>query len=370
MRELSNHERLCLWLNSVIGPDAVLYEQLTAKYPNMEELFSLAKQRTVSAFSQWGPTFASRLCNAAQEDRIDESIRFLEKNRLDFIPITNAGYPELLKEIHHPPAALYVKGRLESAYPLTIAMIGMRKNTAYGEAVSRHFGYELAQAGVTVVSGMALGIDSFASAGALRCTEAKNPTIAVLGSGIDVIYPSSNARLYDEIAERGAIVSEFLPGTKPLRGNFPIRNRVISGLSRGVIVVEAAGRSGTTITVNHALDQNRDVFAIPGRITDESSVGPNGLIQRGEAKPVFCVQDILVEYGMASSVQQNPAEEIDVSGMNDVQRRIVEQLRSGEKSADELCEILSLAAADVNSALTSLRFSGIIKQLPGRVFGL
>ena len=144
---------------------------------------------------------------------------------------------------------------------------------------------------------------------------------------------------------------------------------MISGLSRGVVIVEAAGRSGTTITANHALDQNRDVFAVPGRITDETSLGPNGMIQRGEAKPVFCVQDILLEYGMAVKTQK-PAQAVDLTGLTEEQTRIVEQLRTGEKSADELCENLSLPAAEVNSALTSLRFSGIIKQLPGRVFGL
>lgn len=369
MRELTREERLFLWLNGVIGPDAPLFGQVFARYPDVEELFSLARRRTISAFKQWGPTFANRLCDSANEEFIEERVRFLEKNDVDFIPIVSVRYPELLKEIHHPPMALYVKGRLEAAYPLTIGIVGMRRCTPYGEAVARHFGFELAENGVTVVSGMAAGIDSFAALGALRCANAKNPTIAVLGSGIDVIYPSSNARLYDEIAERGAVISEFLPGTKPFRGNFPVRNRVISGLSRGVVIVEAAGRSGTTITANHALDQNRDVFAVPGRIMDETSLGPNGMIQRGEAKPAFCVQDILFEYGMAAK-SPKPAERPDLTGLTDVQARIVKQLETGEKSADELCENLSLPVAEVNSALTSLRFLGIIKQLPGRVFGL
>ena len=369
MRELTREDRLFLWLSGVIGPDAPLFGQVSARYPVVEELFALDSRRTLSAFVQWGPTFANRLCDSAHEDFMEERVRFLEKNNVDFIPIASVRYPDLLKEIHHPPMALYVKGRLEAVYPLTIGIVGMRRCTSYGEAVARHFGFELAESGATVISGMAAGIDCFAALGALRCADAKNPTIAVLGSGIDVVYPSSNARLYDEIAERGAVISEFLPGTKPFRGNFPIRNRVISGLSRGVVIVEAAGRSGTTITANHALDQNRDVFAVPGRIMDESSVGPNGMIQRGEAKPVFCVQDILCEYGMAVK-SQKPAEELDLSGLTDIQTRIVEQLKTGEKSADELCESLSLSAADVNAALTSLRFSGIIKQLPGRVFGL
>ncbi len=369
MRDFSREETLWLWLNSVTGPHVLLFEQILSKYPDITELYELAGKRTLSAFAQWGQTFAARLCDAANEKNIEERVRWLSDNGVDILPLFSERYPALLKEIQHPPALLYVKGRLEANPKLTIAIVGMRKSTPYGEAVAAHLGFELAQSGATVVSGMAAGIDGCAAVGALRCEASNCPTVAVLGSGIDVIYPSANARLYYQIIERGAIVSEFLPGTKPHRENFPIRNRVISGLSRGVVVVEAASRSGTTITANHALDQNRDVFAVPGRITDESSVGPNGMIQRGEAKPIFCAADVLCEYGMASGVIK-PAEPPDCAGLTPLQRQIVGQLRTGEKSADELCENLSLSIAEVNSTLTSLQFSGIIKQLPGRVFGL
>ncbi len=369
MDNLSHKDQLWLWLNGVTGHHVLLFEQLLEAYNEVEEIYSLAQKRKLSAFLKWGQAFAERICTAANEAQIESQINWLKANKTDIIPLYSKMYPELLKEINRPPSLLYIKGKLCSSPKLPIAIIGMRKSSQYGEAVAMHLGGELTKSGATIISGMARGIDSLAAKGALSVEDAEFPTVAVLGCGVDIIYPSSNARLYYEIIERGAIVSEFLPGTRPLREHFPIRNRIISGLSRGVVVVEAASRSGTTITANHALDQNRDVFAVPGRITDETSAGPNLMIQQGEAKPIFCAADILCEYGLTASPSK-PATRPDTTGLSQAQRFVVEQLMSGEKSADELCENLSLPIAEVNSTLTSLQFSGIIKQLPGRVFGL
>lgn len=362
-------DRLWLWLHMATGHNALLFEQVHATYPNLEEAFQLAKAGDKAAFAKWSAAFYTRLRDVTNDTLLDEKQAWLEKNGISLLPDCNQAYPALLKETSHPPPVLYLKGSMKAAPKLPIAIIGMRRNTQYGESVARHLAKELVHSGATVVSGMALGIDSHAAQGALSVEEAKLPTIAVLGCGVDVIYPTANARLYYEIIERGAVVSEFLPGTKPLREHFPIRNRVISGLSRGVVVVEAAARSGTTITANHALEQGRDVFAVPGRITDEASFGPNGMIQRGEAKPVFCAADILCEYGL-SPAKHKPIAEVDTSSLAPVEASIVQELQRGEYSADELCENLSLPIALVNSCLTSLQFSGIIKQLPGRVFGL
>ncbi len=369
MRTYTREEQLCLWLHHATGAHALLFSQLMARYRTPLAVYELAQKGATSAFTQWGQAFAGKLCAMAKEEEVERHILWLKENKTEIVSLFSEQYPALLKEIRQPPAILYVRGQLPEEIPLPVAMVGMRKHTAYGEAVALHFGQELVKHGATVVSGMAAGIDSAAHVGALRCQEAEFPTLAVLGSGIDVIYPSNNARLYYEIIERGAVVSEFLPGTKPNRENFPIRNRVISGLCRGVVVVEAASRSGTTITANYALDQNRDLFAVPGRITDESSVGPNGLIQRGEAKPVFCAMDILCEYGVTGEAPK-PVETPDITGLTETQLQVVDLLRKGEKSADEICELLSMSVSEVNSTLTSLQFSGIIKQLPGRVFGL
>ncbi len=369
MRTYTREEQLCLWLHHATGAHALLFSRLLARYQSPAAVYELAHKGSVSAFTQWGQAFAQKLCALANEEEIERHILWLKENKTEIVSLFSEQYPALLKEIRHPPAVLFIRGRLPNELFLPIAIVGMRRHTAYGEAVALHFGEELAKHNATVVSGMAAGIDGAAHIGALRCADAELPTIAVLGSGIDVIYPSTNARLYYEIIERGAVVSEFLPGTKPNRENFPIRNRIISGLSRGVVVVEAASRSGTTITANYALDQNRDLFAVPGRITDDSSVGPNGMIQRGEAKPVFCTMDILCEYGIATETPK-PAEKPDFSGLTAKERQVVDLLLRGEKSADEICELLSMSASEVNSTLTSLQFSGIIKQLPGRVFAL
>lgn len=369
MDNLSRKDQLWLWLNGVIGHHVLLFEQLLSTYNEVEEIYMLAQKRKISMFLRWGEAFAEHICAAANETQIECQINWLKTNTTSILPLYSSKYPELLKEINHPPSLLYVKGKLDASPKLPIAIIGMRKSTPYGEAIALHLGAELTKSGATIVSGLARGIDSLAAKGALSVEAALFPTVAVLGCGIDIIYPSSNARLYYEIIERGAVVSEFLPGTRPYRENFPIRNRVISGLSRGVVIVEAASRSGTTITANHALDQNRDVFAVPGRITDESSAGPNLMIQQGEAKPIFCAADILCEYGL-TACPAKPSARPDLTGLTQAQRLVVEQLTSGEKSADELCENLSLPIAEVNSTLTSLQFSGIIKQLPGRVFGL
>ncbi|MDR1619906.1 MAG: DNA-processing protein DprA [Clostridiales bacterium] len=366
MKTYTPLERSYIWLHNAARNRTQLFEQVYALIPDLNKAFALAKARRLPPLPSGGEEALKRLYDAASEAYIDETITWLEKNQAHIIIRESEEYPPLLKEIKHAPPLVYVKGKLNPGMRLPIAMVGMRKSTQYGEKVTRHLAGELARSGATIISGMALGIDSHAAWGAL---EAEGGTVAVLGSGIDVIYPGENAGLYYKIAESGAVISEFLPGTKPLRANFPQRNRVISGLSLGVVVVEAAERSGTTITANYALEQNRDVFAVPGRITDKSSVGPNGMIQRGEAKPVYCAADILCEYG-ACPAPVRPMADIDLSALSPFEGCIVQELKKGERNADELCEILSAPVQQVNSCLTSLQFSGIIKQLPGRVFGL
>lgn len=368
-KEYSQWQKLYYWLHLASAPSVSLFGRFIAAFPNIEEAFVLARAGELSAFKKFNPVFASKLAEYANESYIDDKLGWLEKNEISLIFKEDDEYPSLLREIHLPPPVIYVKGKLESEPRLPIAVIGTRRNTNYGETMARHFSTELVKSGCVIVSGMALGIDSFAAESALGIGADYPSTIAVLGCGVDVIYPSSNARLYYRIIESGVVISEFLPGTKPFKENFPIRNRIISGLSRGILIIEAAARSGTSITANYALEQGRDVFVIPGRITDEASAGTNAMIQKGEAKPVFCVEDILSEYGMCPK-EINTELELDFGALTEHERSIMEQLSNGAKSADEICEILALPASIVNSSLTSLQFSGIIKQLPGRMFGL
>ncbi len=370
MREFTKEECLWLWLNSVTGHHVKLFHRIYAQFDSMEELYRLAGKGGLPALEGVDDKVIEKLKASANERYIAQYVSWLRKREIDVAIATDESrYPALLNEIQSPPTVLFIKGRLDPEPELPIAMVGMRNNSIYGERMARRLGMELCQCGATIVSGMADGIDRFSALGALSVVDSANPTVAVLGCGVDVIYPSGNDALYHSIVERGAVVSEFLPKTRPHKGNFPIRNRIISGLSLGTVIVEGGSRSGASITANYALEQNRDVFAVPGEIDRETSACPNRLIRQNWAKPVFHVNDILEEYDRHMVTPEEGAA-LDQSRWPEVNRRIYEALKRGPMSADELCEMLSLPAAQVNSALTSMEFSGIMKQLPGRVYSI
>jgi len=203
----------------------------------------------------------------------------MEKNHIDIISIQDEEYPKLLKEIYDPPICLYIKGNKEVLNNNSIAIIGCREASNYGLSVANRFAYNLSKQNINIISGLARGIDSEAHLGAVK---ANQKTIAVLGNGLDSIYPKENIKLVQNILNSGgAIISEYPLGTKPKKENFPARNRIISGMSKGVLVVEAKEKSGTLITVDFALEQGRDVFVIPGNINSINSVGTNDLIKQG-----------------------------------------------------------------------------------------
>ncbi len=378
MREPTQEERLWLWLHSVTGIYARTFYQLIAPFESVQEVFELAAKGVNSAFEHVGDELKSQLMKTANQRYIDRYCNWLNKHEVDVCIANSDRYPALLKEIYDAPPVLFVKGRLNPEPKLPIAMVGSRKCTEYGKTVAKHFAYELACRGVTIVSGMAYGVDKWASVGALECPDAQDPTIVVLGCGIDRIYPKANEKLYYDAIERGAVITEFRPGTPPEGRHFPIRNRIISGLARGTVVVEAAAKSGASITANQALEQGREVFAVPGRITDFMSVGTNQMIKEGMAKPVFTIHDILEEfpdvydYEAETASKEAPSVKIPkpVGGNQEIQQAIIDQLCQGEKSFDELCENLNYSPAEINSALTQMCFSGIMKQLPGRIYDL
>lgn len=215
----------------------------------------------------------------------------LDINKIKTIRLGDENYPEKLKHIYSKPNVIYILGDEKLLNSDSIAIIGCRNCTDYGAKSAYKFGYELAKKGICVISGFAKGIDSFAHRGAIK---AKGRTIAVLGCGLDVIYPEENLQLYKDILKNGGtIISEYPIGTKPEKNNFPARNRIISGLSDGVLVIEAKKRSGTMITVEHALDQGKQVYALPGNITSENSYGTNELIKEG-AIPITSVEDFMI----------------------------------------------------------------------------
>jgi DNA processing protein len=301
-----------------------------------------------------------------------------EKANCRLVAYGGDGYPRLLQEISDPPLVLYVRGDVRVLSQHAVAVVGTRRPTAYGSSVAHRLAGDLAQRQLVIVSGLARGIDSAAHRGAL---EAKGETVAVLGSGIDVIYPRENARLAEQVAESGALISEFPLGTAPMPENFPIRNRIISGLALGTVIVEAAEYSGSLITARLACEQNREVYAVPGNITSAQSFGPNLLIKQG-AKLVDQWLDVIEEFPAAVRMQllpPAPASEIAAAGPQSTslleqglepdQKAVFEVLRADEALfVDSICGSVSLPQPRVLAALLTLEMSGLVKQLPGKNF--
>lgn len=277
------------------------------------------------------------------------------------ISISSSEFPSQLREIPSPPKLLYVRGTISATKPM-IGVVGTRKCTSYGKRATESIVKELARAGVVIVSGMANGIDTEAHIAAL---EGGGETIAVVGSGVDesVIYPRSNVRLAREIERHGAVLSEFDPLAKSETYFFPQRNRIISGLSLGVIVVEAGEKSGALITANYALEQNRDVFAVPGSIYAETSIGTNNLIKQG-AKCVTSVYDVLEELNIPM-----PGNELsEIASSNPIEERITRALVSNggdPMHIDKIIEFSQLSAQEVSSSITMMELSDKVQNLGG-----
>lgn len=372
MKAIDERTRLQLFVHYGVAGNARQFQSVRLHFPELAEVHRLAREKSRAVFSFLPDAAAARLLRAAEDGFLDRYAGYLEKHDIGVCCHGDADYPAVLREIHDAPPLLFYRGRLQAEPRLPIAMVGSRVCTQYGRDIAQLFAHDLAAAGCTIVSGLAEGIDGCAARGALSCEESPYPTVAVLGCGIDVVYPASHGKLSEEIAERGAVVTEFLPGTRPLRENFPVRNRIISGMARGLVVVEAGERSGTSITAGYALDQGREVFAVPGRITDRQSVGTNRMIQRGEAKPVFCVDDILQEFQFEPVYDTflSGPRRVPLSTLTQSERAVCTALLQGERSFDELADALSLPVGELNSLLTGLQFSNIIKPLSGRFYAL
>ncbi|MBA4348334.1 MAG: DNA-protecting protein DprA [Clostridiales bacterium] len=370
-REMTAETSARLWLNYGTEYNSRLFQRIVNKYGSLIEA-KAALTEHADVFAALPDRVRARLMEANQAGFVERLIERMEKKQIRFTYPGDERYPKLLAEIPDPPSVLYYIGKIEPDPELSIAMVGSRHPTKYGIEVAKRFGFELALAGALVVSGLAEGIDACAARGALDAKHTVCPTLAVLGCGVDVVYPKANERLYDEIIERGAVVSEFLPGTQVERYHFPIRNRVMSGLAHGTLVIEAAERSGTSITAGYSHDQGRDVFAVPGRIGDEMSAGPNGMIARGEAKAVFSPEEILLEYAClhVAAETRPPANIVLLSSLPEDQRAICRLLKSGEMSFDEICDAFTLPIGTMNACLTELQFSGIVHVLPGRRYAI
>ncbi|MCR5279419.1 MAG: DNA-processing protein DprA [Lachnospiraceae bacterium] len=278
------------------------FNQMQNYYGSLKEVFAASEEelRSTGLFTELQ---IAKIRWTTKEKSLMEDYERMLSSDIRMIPITDREYPVMLKEIKDPPLAIFLKGELPGNYMPVISVIGARRCTGYGESVSHRIGELAGASGIAVVSGMARGIDSMAQIGAV---EAGGYSLAVLGGGVDVIYPKESLKLYRALEEKGGILSEFPPGTQPLKPYFAMRNRLISGLSDAVCVIEAKEQSGTLITVDCALDQGREVYAVPGRICDHTSFGTNELIRQGAtvvSDVQLFIQDVLKKYGIMRQVR-------------------------------------------------------------------
>ena len=379
---LSREEELhWLALKLIPGLGARTSNKLLERFRSPVAIFR-ASRTELEAAGASGTVAQSIASGCTFEDAVTQQERMAQTGTA-LVTIGDPRYPQCLREIFDPPVVLFARGRVELLTSIAVAVVGTRRPTPYGIAVAERLSADLAHASVTIVSGMARGIDTSAHKGALA---AGGDTIAVLGCGADVVYPAENRKLHSEIAAKGLLVSEFPMGSTAFPQNFPIRNRIISGVSFGVLVVEGAQYSGSAITAKLAMDQGREVFAVPGNITSKASWGPNLLIKQG-AKLVQDWNDVVVELpadsrrqliekatgvGLSESTTGGQASLLGESGqqVDGTARKALDALQvDAATHLDDLLEkIADTSASEVIAALFELEMLGLVKQLPGKNF--
>jgi DNA processing protein len=355
-----NDKLYWLALNMVPGVGPITYRNLLDKFKNPQRVFT-ASSRELASVEGIGEKIMKAIKDFPAQEIGEKELRKAERLGAVILTLRDQSYPRNLLQIYDHPPLLYVRGTLHEKDSLSVAIVGSRKGSPYGRVVTKRIGKELSSAGVTVVSGMARGIDTIAHLGAL---EAGGRTIAVLGCGIDIIYPPENRRLFFNIINHGAVISEFPLSTPPEGKNFPKRNRVISGLSLGVVIVEATADSGSLITAFHALEQGRDVFAVPGNVGVATSQGTNRLIKQG-AKLVECVHDILTE--IFPQYQGNVSDE-EPQVLSDEEKSILQLLSHTPMHIDEISRMSHKEIHRVSIILLDLELKGLVSQLGGKMF--
>jgi len=366
-------EWISLNMTPQVGPRAAT--KLLERFGSAENVFH-ATRGELEQLRLKAETIESILKREFHEKAEEESNN-VKKMGGDVLVLDDGSYPFLLREIADPPITLYVKGDWQACFEAPcIAVVGSRRCSTYGENASLMLSRDLAERGICIVSGLARGIDSAAHRGAL---EAKGKTVAVLGTGVGQVYPRENARLVDEILEKGgAIVSQFPLETPPIPENFPYRNRIISGLSLGVLIVEASERSGSLITARLAMEQNREVFAVPGNITSKNSFGTNYFIKSG-AKLVQQWQDVVSELPAEISAailpprigknEETPRVERLPADLSEQENRIWQLLSTDEAThIDALIEASGFSVGELSTALLGLEIKELIRPLPGKCF--
>lgn len=347
-----------------VGPTRI--RALVAHFKSTEDIFKASVKELTSVNGIEFKT-AKNIKDYSDFQYGEQQLKRVEKEGVEIIDFWNECYPENLKKIYDPPAFLYVKGTLLKQDKFSISIVGTRLPSNYGKLVAEKIAKELAQKGLVIVSGLARGIDTISHWAALK---AGGRTLAVMGSGLDYIYPGENKKLAEQIVQQGAIISEFPMGTEPDAVNFPRRNRIISGLSLGTIVVEAGVKSGALLTANYALEQNREIFAVPGNINSPKSMGTNQIIKNG-AKLISSVTDVLIELEphlkqfLKDDQKQKTKRPEDLS---EIEITLLNNLSHEPIHIDNLANLIGKSTAETLSALLPLEFKDLVKQLPGKLF--
>ncbi len=358
-----------LWLDQVSGLGARRVKKLLDYFKEAKGIWQADKEQLKSV-EGIGEQISQKIIASREEFDFKHQLQQLSKFNVKVVTLSDKCYPKLLKEIYDPPPILYYRGDLSEMQSPCIAVVGSRKCTSYGRKAARNLARELAAKGLPVVSGLARGIDSAGHRGALE----SGLTYAILGSGLDTIYPPEHEQLAAKISRQGAVLTPFPLGEEPRRQNFPARNRIISGLARGVVVVEAAQKSGSLITANYALDQGREVFAVPGDITRRQSKGTNDLLKTG-AKLVESVEDIIEELTMVCSEREHQQlnfrsqnkSEAEIS-LSEEAEQVYSLLSSQPQQFESLLAELEVGPNQLNSILLNLEVQGLVNRLPGRKF--
>ncbi len=352
-----------MWFSRVGGISPKKLFLILKKFGSAEAIWK-ASSDSIKSLNLLSESAIEKIISSRQEKNLQQWATELESKKINYIHINDDNYPKLLKEIHDPPIGIYVRGEIDFNVHTCVSMIGSRKCTEYGKIQAYKISKDLAKEGVTIVSGMAKGLDSVAHIGAI---EGRGKTIAVLGCGVDICYPAENKELMENIMLNGCIISEFAPQTKPQPSYFPLRNRIISGLSLATVVVEAKQKSGALITVDQALEQGRDVYAIPGNITSEYSKGTNELIQQG-ADLVTSATDILNLLKISKPHENSNIveEKKHVPALAPEEKLVYDCISLDPIQVEGLKEQLEINIQTIQYILTMLEISGHIKKLPGQ----
>jgi DNA processing protein len=358
-----NHLEACVALNMIPQMGPVRLRRLLDAFGSAEKIL-LARADQLAAIDGIPRVLAENISHWQEFADPTAELKKAADLGARIITAEDAEYPSALREIHDPPIVLYVRGQLTERDRNAVAVVGSRKCSHYATESAKKLSFQMAYAGLTVASGLARGIDTAAHQGALA---AKGRTIAVIGSGLGELYPPENAELADRIAASGAVISEFPIDTKPDRQTFPIRNRIVTGLSFGVLVVEAGANSGALISANMAAEQGRTLYAVPGRIDAPSALGSNRLIQQG-AKLVITVDDILDDLPLVFREKPDLPAAAPAVDLSPEQQKILDAIGSEEMPLDSVIATSGLTAAVASSTLLALEIRRLVKQLPGKRF--